>query len=230
MRLEVEVKNGVPTLKSMVPRDDEVQSYISEAATKRGIDPKVALEVWGREGKGAWQSNASKGGRREPSWGPFQLLVGGDGTGYPTGLGNKFKETTGLDPSDPKNWRATVDFALDEVQKGGWQPWYGAKAAGITGFEGVAGAPASFTPGGGLTNMGGQFADSMSVLPPSVATGSPTQFERKFGTMPPPILPPRQDRLNPKPFAPPADMTGGVSASLDQIIASLVQPKVGANA
>lgn len=122
----------------VVPRDT-VESFIASAAKERGIDPKVALEVYRREGAGAWQSSVVKNGVREPSFGPFQLYTGG-------GLGNKFQKETGLDPRDPNTWQKNITFALDEAKKGGWGPWYGAKAAGITGFAGIGGTPASSAP------------------------------------------------------------------------------------
>ena len=116
-----------------------LESYIRQAAQARGIDPAIALKVARSEGlaPGVWQSNVMSRGRREPSYGPFQLLVGGPGTGFPRGLGNKFIETTGLDPRDPETVKAQVDFALDEVRTGGWSPWMGAKKLGITGFHGI---------------------------------------------------------------------------------------------
>jgi hypothetical protein len=101
------------------PADDEVESYITEAATKRGIPVEDALKVWAGEGKGAWQSNFHKGGVREPSYGPYQLYKGG-------GLGNAFEKDTGLDPADPSTWKQGVDYALDTAKKEGWRQWYGA--------------------------------------------------------------------------------------------------------
>lgn len=117
------------------PRAD-VEAFIANAARKRGIDPNIALEVYRREGAGGWQSSVVKNGIREPSYGPFQLYTGG-------GLGNKFQKETGLDPRDPSTWQQNITFALDEAKKGGWGPWMGAKAAGITGFAGINGVPAA---------------------------------------------------------------------------------------
>jgi len=116
------------------PSDAEVQDYLIQASKARGIDPKTTLNVWAHEGKGAWQSNYVKNGKREPSYGPLQLYTGG-------GLGNKFRQQTGLDPADPKNWKQGVDFALDYAKENGWGSWYGAKRAGITGKMGINGTP-----------------------------------------------------------------------------------------
>lgn len=144
-KIEVAIgPNGLPivkNLKAAPPRNEEVHAYIVNKSKELGIEPRVALEVWAREGKAGWQSNFVKNGKRERSYGPFQLYTDG-------GLGNKFQRQTGLDPADPANWKAGVDFALEEAKTGGWGPWYGAKAAGITGFEGIGGNPASFRSGG----------------------------------------------------------------------------------
>jgi hypothetical protein len=110
------------------PSDDEVGSFIAEIAPKYNVPPQDALDTWAGEGKGAWQSNYKKRGAREPSYGPFQLLKGGPGTGFPRGLGNAFEEETGLDPSDPKNWKAATEYALQTAGKEGWGQWYGAPA------------------------------------------------------------------------------------------------------
>jgi hypothetical protein len=104
---------------ALPPDDDSVQSYITDAATKRGIPVEDALRVWAGEGKGAWQSNFRKRGVREPSYGPYQLYKGG-------GLGNAFMQDTGLDPADPSTWKQGVDYALDTAKKEGWKQWYGA--------------------------------------------------------------------------------------------------------
>lgn len=168
LKMDLSVANGVPVVKDLRrPKDEEVHTYIMQAAKSRNIDPKVALEVWGREGKGAWQSNfTNDAGQREPSYGPYQLLKGGGNSGFPTGLGNAFQEKTGLDPADPVNWKATVDFALDNASSGGWGPWYGARAAGITGMEGIGGNPASFTAGGTYNPTGAPAFGNGGYTPP----------------------------------------------------------------
>jgi hypothetical protein len=122
----------------------EVAAYIQQAAAARGIDPGIALRVAKSEGlgEGIWQSNYSKNGYREPSFGPFQLLKGGAGTGFGQGMGNDFMRQTGLDPADPRNTFAGIDFALDGAAKNGWGAWYGAGKAGIGNRDGLAGAQA----------------------------------------------------------------------------------------
>ncbi len=132
---------GAVTRAPLGPVSD-MAAYIRQAAVARNIDPDVALKVARSEGlaDGIWQSNVFKNGLREPSYGPFQLLKGGAGTGFPAGLGNAFQRTTGLDPANPANARAGVNFALDHASQNGWGAWYGAKAAGVGNFEGIGSA------------------------------------------------------------------------------------------
>jgi hypothetical protein len=122
-----------------------IETYIRQAAIKRGIDPDVAVRVARSEGGldnpfRHGEGPAPKGqdpryGSLENSYGPFQLYVSGRGAG----LGDRAM-AAGIDPS--KNWEAGVDFALDEVTRKGWGQWYGAKGQGITGMMGVNGNPA----------------------------------------------------------------------------------------
>lgn len=121
------------------PTKDEMSAYIAAKATELGIDPSVAVAVANSEGLNAnpaegWQSRVVKNGQREPSYGPFQLYMGG-------GLGNNFLEQTGLDPRDPTTWQKQVDFALGHAKNNGWGSWYGARNAGIGDFQGIGGQP-----------------------------------------------------------------------------------------
>src|SRR5262245_49714835 len=127
-----------------MPTLSEIEAYIREAAIRRGIDPDVAVRVAKSEGlaPGVWQSNIYSNGVREPSYGPFQLLVGNGG------LGSAFRRATGKSPADPSTAFGQVDFALDQAARGGWGPWYGARRAGIGKREGLANAhPAGIGPG-----------------------------------------------------------------------------------
>src|SRR5262245_12684854 len=80
-----------------MPTIAEIEAYIRQAAMRRGIDPDVALRVAKSEGlaPGVWQSNVYHNGVREPSYGPFQLLV------REGGLGNAFQRATGKSAADP---------------------------------------------------------------------------------------------------------------------------------
>lgn len=111
----------------------DIASYITQAAIKRGIDPATALKVAKSEGGlDSWnlQSNFVKNGVREPSYGPYQLYMGG-------GLGNSFQKQTGLDPRLAANGPAGVDFALDHASKNGWGAWYGAAKVGVGNWDGI---------------------------------------------------------------------------------------------
>lgn len=70
----------------------------------------------------------------------FQLHYGGPGYehfGTVAGMGNSFTELTGWQPGDPAAWRDSIRYALNRAKTGGWGPWYGAAAVGITGFTGI---------------------------------------------------------------------------------------------
>lgn len=119
----------------------DIEGYIRKAAIARGIDPDIAVRVARgegglsnpfRHGEGpAPRSQLSSYGKLENSYGPFQLYI----SGTDAGLGDRAL-AAGIDPRN--NWQGGVDFALDEVNRKGWGQWYGAKAAGITGMEGVS--------------------------------------------------------------------------------------------
>jgi|ERR1041385_2396867 hypothetical protein len=97
---------------------------IRAAAIRNGVDPDVAVRVARSEGLG------TPVGDRGTSFGSFQLHVGG-------GEGDRFRRETGLDPSDPKNEVATIDYAMRRVRETGWIPYHGAARAGIGPREGI---------------------------------------------------------------------------------------------
>jgi hypothetical protein len=115
---------------------------IRAAAIKHGIDPDVAVKVARSEGLLNFLGDKGKSG------GAFQLYTGG-------GLGNEFQKETGLDPLDPKNEKATVDYAMREAAKGGWGPWHGAPRAGVKEWEGIGKLPPT-ADGGQLPTGGGK--------------------------------------------------------------------------
>lgn len=151
---------------------NELEQYIQQAASRRGIDPSIALKVAKSEGlaPGVWQSNYVKNGKRETSYGPFQLLVGG-------GLGDKFKQTTGLDPADPSSVYQQIDFALDEASQTGWGPWYGAKRVGVGPWDGLKGAKAS-----GITPQLGDNALDFARNNPQPGGFGPAVNQQAFGS------------------------------------------------
>ena len=127
----------------------DIENYIRSAAEARGIDPDIAVKVAKAEGLNpvtkateAWQSTAKKNGEREPSYTPFQLLVGEGSKNFGPGLGDEFIRETGLDPRDPNNVQASIDYALDYAAENGWGSWYGAARAGVGKNDGIDGARA----------------------------------------------------------------------------------------
>ena len=118
--------------------------FIRETAKKYGIDPETALKVAKSEGLATFLGDNGKSG------GAFQLYTGG-------GLGNEFKRDTGLDPLDPKNEDATIEYAMKRASQMGWGPWYGAAKVGVGKWDGIGGGPAAAAadPADPTPNVGG---------------------------------------------------------------------------
>ncbi len=117
----------------------EIADYIRDAARKRGIDEVTALTVALSEG-GVDQPAKEGAFATGHSWWPFQLHYGGKGYeqyGTEAGMGNDFTRVSGWSPGDPRAWKDSIDFALDHARTYGWDAWYGARAHGITGFDGI---------------------------------------------------------------------------------------------
>ena len=117
----------------------EYETFLRDEAKRRGIDPDKAVIVANAEGsltEPARRGTFSTGS----SWWAYQLHYGGAGYekyGNVAGMGNSFSALTGWAPGDPLAWKDAMRYALDTVKRGGWGPWYGAAARGITGFDGV---------------------------------------------------------------------------------------------
>src|SRR6188768_9148 len=116
-RVEVQAPPRLAVPQGKTPGDPRgLTPFIQETAKKYGIDPVTALKVAKSEGLAQFRSGVIRAdGTEEPSFGAFQLYTGG-------GLGNQFQKETGLDPSDPKNEKATIDYALKQAARGGWGP------------------------------------------------------------------------------------------------------------
>lgn len=167
--------------------------YIREAAARIGVDPEIAVRVARSEGlaKGVWQSNYHKNGKRETSYGPFQLLVGG-------GLGDKFIRETGLDPRDPSTERAQVDFALRQAKAGGWSPWYGAAKVGVGKWDGIQRGNNALPGGEGndmLMDGWGQPDPNRPGHGINTQTGAPSSFSQPDPARYGPPVAPKGDRL-----------------------------------
>jgi len=199
---KAEVSASNPYAGAPIDASTDVAAYIKDAAIARGIDPQVALRVAKSEGGFGNPVQQSyvvrKDGSRETSYGPFQLLVGG-------GLGDQALKA-GIDPRDPNQWKKGVDFALDQVRKGGWGPWYGAQKQGITGMMGVGDMPAqqpaqvaSLDPAAGMqpsipapeaaTQIQGP-QQPAPALPPATTVAAPPPVAAVPAVAPPPVAAP----------------------------------------
>lgn len=130
---------------------EDVEGYIRTAATRRGIDPDIAVRV--ARSEGGLVPNRTGSFPTGKSFWPFQLHYGGAGTPYASfgtvaGMGNAFTAQTGWQPGDPNAWRAATDYALDQARQHGWGQWYGARNVGITGFQGISRSAAPASPAG----------------------------------------------------------------------------------
>jgi hypothetical protein len=143
-----------------------LEGYIRQTAAKYGIDPDVAMRVAQSEGLGSFLGDHGKSG------GAFQLYTGG-------GLGNEFQKETGLNPLDPKNEKATIDYALKHAAKSGWGPWHGAARVGIGRQQGIggpkqaAGPPENAPPSWNPTAMGAP--TGAPAIPGGIGTGIPNE-------------------------------------------------------
>ena len=160
----------------------DLADFIRRAALARGIDPEIALRVARSEGglsDPTKQSDVMRNGQREPSFGPFQLLIGGE-NGFPLGMGNDAMKA-GVDPRT--DWRGGIEFALDQARKSGWGPWYGAKRVGVGNMEGIGSQVAAQPSSGPVVpgSMAPQLGPGINVADHPVAEPQPAQmpsFER----------------------------------------------------
>jgi hypothetical protein len=101
--------------------------FIRQTAARYGINPDTAVRVAASEGL------ANPIGDQNTSFGAFQLHTA------PGAMGADFQRDTGLDPSNPANEKATIDYALRRASQGGWGPFHGAARSGIGEREGIGG-------------------------------------------------------------------------------------------
>jgi hypothetical protein len=124
--------------------------YIRERAQAYGINPDTAVDVARSEGLSSFKSGIPG----ENSYTAFQLNT-------QNGLGNDFQRATGLDPANPNNEHAAIDFALKHASQHGWGAFHGAKNRyGYGPWEGItvgsAGNVAPPISGPAPTNPGTQ--------------------------------------------------------------------------
>ena len=134
-----------------------MEPIIRASALKYGIDPNVAMKVARSEGLGTFS------GDKGTSFGAFQLHTGG-------GEGDRFKQETGLDPSDPKNEPATIDFAMKRASQVGWSPWHGAANTGVGDWQGIGTASQN--------NTNNQLTDAQKQLLTSTQKVTETQMQQ----------------------------------------------------
>jgi hypothetical protein len=148
--------------------------YITQTAQELGIDPSVAVHVAQSEGL------LNPVGDKGTSFGAMQLHVGG-------GLGDTFRQATGLDPSDRKNEKATIRFALEQAAGGGqgWGPWHGARRVGIAQFQGL---PSGGPQGGSALAFNGEPAQT-PIQPPGSPAPMATALAAPRGAISPSAMP-----------------------------------------
>ena len=117
----------------------EIEGFIRQAATQRGIAADTAIRVAKSEG-GVDEYAAVGKFSTGWSWWPYQLHYGGSGYeqyGTVAGMGNGFTKLTNWPPGAELAWRDSIRYALNRAKAGGWGPWYGAAHVGIGQWEGI---------------------------------------------------------------------------------------------
>src|SRR5436190_6288667 len=124
----------------------DIERFIRDAASVRGINPDIAVQVCNTEGGvteparcGDFSGPPWYSGK---SWWALQLHYGGAGTPYAAwggsaGMGNGFTSLTRWQPGEPSAWRDAARYGLNRARVGGWGPWYGAASVGIRDFMGI---------------------------------------------------------------------------------------------
>lgn len=149
-----------------------IADLIRASAAKHGIDPEVALRVYGSEGRSGYAGDLDATGT-PTSFGPFQLHYKGQGNGMGgPGLGDAFTAATHLDARNQDTIPQQIDFALQNAKKGGWTPWHGAAKVGIGPRDGLDGS--SLIGTGSIKPTPGQFngAPGANLDPQAAGVGS----------------------------------------------------------
>lgn len=111
------IGNGYPPDMPQV----EIERIIVEEANLRNIEPSIPVRYYRREGLGHYRSQVpvNYGDGLEPSYGPFQLFIGG-------GLGNQYQNDTGhyLPTDNTRDGIITqIRYCLDYAAANDWKPW-----------------------------------------------------------------------------------------------------------
>jgi hypothetical protein len=154
------------------------EAYIRQVAAQIGINPDDAVRVAKSEGFNAFT------GDNGTSFGAFQLHVTPNGRGH--AVGDQFRADTGLDPSNPANERASIDYALNWARKHGWGDFHGAARVGMGQWQGIGGGSQTDVSIGSITintratdangiarDLGGELKNRLSG-PSSLATQANT--------------------------------------------------------
>lgn len=112
------------------PAPSDFNSYVRQAAARRGLDPEQVGAVMGKEGPSGWDAVGTFD--TGTSYGPLQLHYAG-GSNPKAGMGDDFTRDTGIDlrkDSSVQAHQQAVDYALDRLSKtGDFREWYGADPA-----------------------------------------------------------------------------------------------------
>lgn len=171
-----------------------IADYIQQAALKRNMDPRVALNFANGESGLNPNNPGDKGPDGRPSsFNLFQLHYGGinPNMNHP-GMGDDFTKATGIHASDPNAWKAVTDYSLDRAAKEGWGAWANTRNklgygnwTGIGQRTSTADAPAPGTQSAGLDLPPGKTGFGPLV------DGATAEGARAFGIAPPaPAIPP----------------------------------------
>src|SRR5215831_5281545 len=175
-----------------VPNPSQMADYIRYAAAQRGIDPETAVRVAQSEGLNTYT------GDQGSSFGPFQLHMAGlapAGSGNEgSGLGDSFKQQTGLDPRDPSTWAQQINFALDNAKQSGWGAWHGAARVGIGAAQGIG------TFNGDISQYAQAAQNALSSIPTPAPGQSPHPLPGQPGGL---VTPPGSYNPAPGSLGPP---------------------------
>jgi hypothetical protein len=171
----IKPKAPAPAAKAIKMATDpaDYTKQIMDYAAKIGLDPQKALAIAQAEGLRAWsqanpnaQSNIiDKQGRREQSYGDFQLNMNG-------GMGAEAL-AAGIDPRDPSQRWAADKFALDKMKSGGVKPWSNPVAQAYLAHGGVLASNQAMESPGPMDPSAQARGSTVNPQPPGTDTTTP---------------------------------------------------------